>query len=176
MTPLSLLLGLVLVSAAMLVLSQRHAGQRSRSTWEELVAKLQRVPTDAITAIAREHLNPGKGQLGAEPDELWERLGGVEGVERMRANADVLLALASYAERWNLVESRIVVERMRRDGVALRRAARRLMITVWFGSGRARSAFSIHEAASAYFLMQQRLLALYETSHAGRLPQLAAAM
>ena len=176
MSPLFLLLTLVAVSAAALVASQRRAARRSSSSWEDLVARLQAVPTAAITAIAYEHLNPAKGQLRAEPDELWQQIGGVDGVDRMRANAEVLLALASYTERWNCVESRIVVERMRRDGVALRRAAWRLLITAWFGSGRARNAFSIHEAASAYFLMQQRLLALYETSHAGRLAHLAAAL
>jgi hypothetical protein len=36
--------------------------------------------------------------------------------------------------------------------------------------------FHLHEAASAYFLMRQRLLALYETSHMGLHPRLAAAL
>jgi hypothetical protein len=36
--------------------------------------------------------------------------------------------------------------------------------------------FYIHEASAAYYLMRQRLLALYETSHAGLLPRLSAAL
>jgi hypothetical protein len=36
--------------------------------------------------------------------------------------------------------------------------------------------FNVHEAASAYYLMRQRLLALYETSHAGLYPALAAVL
>jgi hypothetical protein len=33
--------------------------------------------------------------------------------------------------------------------------------------------FHLHEAASSYYLMRQRLLALYQTSHAGLYPRLA---
>jgi hypothetical protein len=36
--------------------------------------------------------------------------------------------------------------------------------------------FHVQEAASAYYLMRRRLLALYETSHVGRYSRLAAAL
>ena len=36
--------------------------------------------------------------------------------------------------------------------------------------------FHLQEAASAYYLMRERLLALYETSHIALLPQLAQAV
>lgn len=173
MTPLPLLLAIVLVSAAALVRSQLVASKQSRYSWEDLLRKLAPVHGEGITHVAREYLNPSKGQIATEPPELWERIGGVEGLARMSANANVLIALAAYAQRWNGVESRIVAERMRRDGLALRRAARGIQLAMYLGVGRARAAFYIHEAASAYYLMRERLLALYETSHAARLPMLA---
>ena len=37
-------------------------------------------------------------------------------------------------------------------------------------------ALHVQEAASAYYLMRARLLALYETSHAGRYPALSAVL
>lgn len=174
MTPLTFLMGIVLVSAVALLRSQRSATRLSSSSWEDLLGRLVPVEAEGITSVAREYLNPTKGQIATEPPELWERIGGAAGLARMSANANVLIALASYAQRWNDVESRIVAERMRRDGLALRRSTRVLNIAVYLGVGRARAAFHIHEAASAYYLMRQRLLALYETSHAARLPQLAA--
>jgi len=76
--------------------------------------------------------------------------------------------LAGFAQQWNFQESVIVGERMRRDGLALRRAARKVWVGMLFGYGKAHGPFSVQEAASAYYLMRQRLLALYETSHAGR--------
>jgi hypothetical protein len=176
MTPLTLLTGIVLLSAIALVRSQKSASRLSNTSWEDLLRRLVPVEGEGITAVAREYLNPTKGQIATEPPELWELIGGAAGLARMTANAEVLIALASYAQRWNDVESRIVAERMRRDGLALRRSARVLNIAVYLGVGRARAAFHIHEAASAYYLMRQRLLALYETSHVARLPQLAAAV
>ena len=169
-------LSLVFASAIALVLSRKTSVKLSRSSWEDLVAKLQPVSNSGITAVAREYLNPVKGQIEAEPAQLWEAIGNAEGLERMRANADVLIALAAYTEQWNRVEGRIVAERMRRDGLALRRAVRRLTLFLYFGIGTRHAAFCIHEAASSYYLMRQRLLALYETSHVSRLPVLMQAV
>lgn len=176
------MISVLLLSAAALFLvsglwrTQRSAHRLSRLSWEDLVARLAPVDRNGVTAVALEYLQPAPGQLGMEPNELWAHLGGSEGLERMRANAEVLIALASFAQRWNFHEGVVVAERMRHDGVALRRAVRGVTLGMRWGVGKARGAFYLHEAASAYYLMQQRLLALYETSHAGRYPALAAAV
>ena len=156
--------------------AQRTATRLSTMTWEQLVARLAPVRSDGITAVALEYLNPTKSQLGMEPSDIWSMIGGAEGLAHMRANADVLLALAAHAQRWNFHEGVVVAERMRHDGLALRRAATRITLGLTWGIGKARGAFYVHEAASAYYLMRQRLLALYETSHAGRYPRLAEAL
>ena len=156
--------------------TQRTASQLSTQSWETLVAQLAPVHADGITAIALEYLQPAKSQLGLEPSEMWEMIGGTEGLARMRANANVLIALAAYAQRWNFHEGVIVAERMRHDGLALRRATTQITLGLTWGIGKARGAFYVHEAASSYYLMRQRLLALYETSHAGRYPRLAEAV
>jgi len=44
----------------------------------------------------------------------------------MRENAEIMLALAAYAQRWNFEEAVIVTERMRLDAASLRRAIRRV--------------------------------------------------
>jgi hypothetical protein len=110
------------------------------------------------------------------PNELWEMIGKADGLRRMYANAEVLIALASYAHRWNPAESVVVGERMRRDGITLRRATFALSVGLTLGYDKLRVPFSVQEAASAYYLMRTRLLALYETSHAGRRPYLADAL
>lgn len=156
--------------------TQRTASRLSSLSWEELLARLEPVGNEGVTAVALEYLQPAKNQLGMEPSELWTQIGGEEGLARMRRNAQVLLALAAYAQRWNFHEGVIVAERMRHDGVALRRAASRITLGMSWGVGKARGAFYVHEAASAYYLMRERLLALYESSHAGRYPALASAL
>jgi hypothetical protein len=107
-------------------------------------------------------------------------LGGREGLRRMRDNARLMLLLAAHAQRWNFDEGVIVTERMRRDALRLRQAVRRIELTLTFHAVLRHHAtlipFHLHEAASAYYLMRQRLLALYQTSHAGLYPVLAEAL
>jgi hypothetical protein len=79
-----------------------------------------------------------------------------------------------------LVNSGIVSERMRRDALRLRRAVLRIQVGFLpFAVLRhfyIRTPLQIQEAAAAYYLMRQRLLALYGSSHSGRLPALAAVL
>jgi hypothetical protein len=65
---------------------------------------------------------------------------------------------------------------MRRDGLQLRRAVTRIMLATFLGRQQMRVPFYLHEVASSYYLMRQRLLVLYETNHAGLYPRLAEAL
>jgi hypothetical protein len=145
-----------------------------------LIAGLHHIDFRGVSLVARDFLDPRKGQINMEPQEIWNLLGGDEGLRTMLRNADSLIALAAFAQQWNLDESVIVAERMRRDGVRLRRAVRRIQIgmfsQVFTGRHWVEVPFQLQEAASAYYLMRQRLLALYETSHVGLYPQLAKAV
>jgi hypothetical protein len=109
---------------------------------------------------------------------MWEMIGGYAALKDMAENAQVLLSLAAYAQQWNFEEGVIVAERMRRDALTLRRAVYRI---AWRKAAflllprrlRVLEAFDLDEAVSSYHLMCQRLLALYQTSHAGLYPALA---
>jgi hypothetical protein len=174
---LFVLLGVVFIFLALgLVRTQVYARRLTELSWEDLLAKLEPVETDGITAVAVEHLNPCNSQMQIKPDDIWNMIGCAEGLSRMRANSDVLIALATYAQHWNPNEGTIIAEQMRRDGMALRRAVVGIGLGMTCGYGKCRVPSYVHEAASAYYLMRLRLLALYETSHAGRYPSLAAAL
>jgi hypothetical protein len=156
--------------------AQVKATQLARLTWEDLVAKLEPVETNGIIVVALDHLHPGTSQIAIELDDMWSMIGGAAGLARMRANADVLIALAAYAQQWNLDQGVNVAGRMRQDGLALRRAVVGVGLGMTCGYGKGRVPFYLHEAASAYYLMRLRLLTLYETSNAGRYSVLAAAL
>jgi hypothetical protein len=168
---------LFIIAAAV---AHSRARQLTNASWEELVATIQPVASESITTVALDYLAPSKHQIEIEPHEIWELIGGLEGLQRMKKNATVLIALAVFAERWNFGEGVIVAERMRRDGLALRRAVRSIEWGLWiqylFRTHSLRLPFHLHEAAASYYLMRQRLLALYEASHAGRYHRLAAAL
>jgi len=170
-TVVMLALVTVLLGAALLH-SYISANRLARCTWEELVAKLHHIESTGIVTVAMNHLAPAKDQLELQPEEMWNLLGGLEGLQRMHENGRILIALAAYVERWNYEEGVIIAERMRRDGLQLRRAVTRIMLETFVGMKQVRIPFYMHEAASSYYLMRQRLLALYQTNHAGLYPRL----
>jgi hypothetical protein len=172
------LLGVVvgcLVAAA--IKAQVSALRVDRRSWHDLVSQINRIEFQRISSVAQDYLEPKGVQISLEPADMWLMLGGREGLRRMRENARLMLLLAAHAQQWNFDEGVIVTERMRRDALRLDRAVRRIQLALTFNLVLRRSAnlipFHLHEAASSYYLMRQRLLALYQTSHAGLYPQLA---
>jgi hypothetical protein len=147
-----------------------------KQSWTELLSALQPIEFEHLSSVARDYLEPREGQITLEPPDMWLLLGGREGLRRMRQNARFMLMLAAHAQRWNLEEGVIVTERMRRDALRLYHAVRRIEWELALHRIMRRPGtvipFHLHEAASAYYLMRQRLLALYQTSHAGLYPRL----
>lgn len=171
-----LLISFLVLLAGGLVYSQICASRLRSTTWEGLLSRMQPMHSRGLEIVALDNLQPKANQLQLEPEHLWGLVGGKEGLLRMRANADLLIALAAYVQRWNFEEGVIVTERMRHDAVQLKRAIFRLRIDMVVRRSQLRAPFYIHQAASSYYLMTRRLLALYETSHAGLLPRLAEAL
>lgn len=165
---------------AVAVYSQRKSIKLTGTGWNELVEQIEQVELGGLRAVAQDYLDPKENQTRIEPEELWKLVGGHEGLRRMRSNAELMLALAAHAQHWNFQEATIVGERMRRDSLRLRRAVLRIELGLLRYSLLRRfslyAPFHLQEAAGAYYLMRQRLLALYATSHSGRHPLLAAAI
>jgi hypothetical protein len=166
--------GAILCTLAVLLMQLLH--QRSQS-WHQLVSRLHRLDMGEVTTVAIDFLVPHRSQIDLEPDEIWESLGGYRGLRKMRENAEVMLALAASAQQWNFTEAVIVTERMRMDAAQLRRAVRRVEMGLIPSRLVSRYRLTLplyaQEASSAYYLMRQRLLCLYQTSHAGLYPALA---
>lgn len=153
------------------------ASHRLRAApWESLVAQIQPVDSKKLELIALETLQPRTTPTRMEHDEIWELLGGLDGLERMRNNASILIALAAYAQQWNRQEATLVAERMRRDALQLKKALRHIRLGLLLHRHPSGQPFYVHDAAAAYYLMTQRLLMLYQVSHEGLLPQLAQAL
>jgi hypothetical protein len=143
--------------------------------WQTIVAQLQPIPFKDLERVALDHLQPGGNQLQLETDEIWELVGGWDGLDRMRHNADLLIQLAAYIQIWNRAEAIIVGERIRQDSLMMKRAIRRIKLHR-FWIYRLRAPFYVHQAASAYYLMTRRLLALYQTNQYLLYPVLAEAL
>ena len=51
--------------------------------------------------IAKAYLEPRGNQLELQPQAMWRLLGGTDGLPRLRRNAQVMLDLAVFVQRWN---------------------------------------------------------------------------
>ena len=172
------LAGLLWVSRRMLKTRVR----REETSWDELLARLLPVSRAGIQEVAAAFLEPTGRELDPrqvdrhlDPRDIWDFVGGIEGLKTMRRNADVLVDLASYVSRWN-PEALVVAEQLRLDANEIKIAISRIQKAG--RRGRLEASFSIQasRAAAAYYLMTQRVYALYEISQSGLLAQLKAAI
>jgi hypothetical protein len=162
-----------LVAIAALVYSQMRSRRFSSVDWDTLVASIEPMHMRGLELVALDHLQPQGNQLRLEPCDLWGLVGGTEGLRRMEHNADRIIALAAYVRRWNYDQAIIVSERIRQDAVQMKRSVRRIRWELYFRRKQLRVPFYIHQAASSYYLMTKRLLALYESSQFVLYPKLA---
>ncbi len=178
--PFSLFLLTILAFTLIALYARRSSIRLDDRGWRALLARLQPVDANGIGCIARDFLHPQRNQISIEPEIIWHMLGGDLGLSSMRANANLMIALAAHAAQWNEEEGAIVTERMRRDALRLRSAVWQIQFgmasQIVTGRHWISVPFKLQEAASSYYLMRQRLLALYETSHIALLPELAQAV
>ncbi len=146
------------------------------STWQGVLDRVQPVDIEGVRSIAECYLQPDKDQLRLEPNDMWEIVGGLEGIARLRSNAAAMLDLAMYAERWNQGDGPVVSEMIRRDAVRLNKAVTQIQLNFLFQFGFIRAPFHLQEAACSYYLIRSRLLGLYQTTHVALVPRLTAAL
>lgn len=147
-----------------------------RQTWDGVLSRVEEVNLVGLQEIAALYLKPDKDQLRLEPNEMWRMVGGLRGLQRLRSNADAMLELAMFTERWNIETGRIVSEFMRLDAARLKKAITKVEFSLLYGFGIVRAPFALQEAVATYILMRGRLLGLYGVAHAGRIPLLEAAL
>lgn len=144
--------------------------RRSRdSTWEDLMQSIVPVDRHAIETVALDAVEPsGKPKSEEHPRELgrqdiWNLLGGMEGINRIESNARVLIEMAAYLERWHpeaaetAEELRLESRRLEWHVGRLRAAEQNQCLDLHFHSyGQC--------AAVSYYKMLNRVLSLYQQS------------
>jgi hypothetical protein len=153
----------------------------SSVTWEELLARLTPLGRVGIEEVATDFLVPDsrridpRNDLALGPEDIWDLIGGVEGIEAMERNAKVLIGLAGYLQRWN-AEAVTVAEQLRLDVIEISRQLRLLKKLLKKGRSEPRVPVYMQRATAAYYLMTRRLMALCEASQSGLLPSLQQAL
>jgi hypothetical protein len=170
---LSYLLVIIAVVAAISLWRMNGTAKRgSIVSPEELVRRLKPVNRAGIPQLALDHLQPGTRSLPRSPAETYDLIGGSTGLASMESNIAILLALVHYIHRCDPSHSTEVAHQMERDALALRRALIALGLNMLGMKSAVNGPACVNEAASSYYLMKERVLALYKRSNAAAYPAL----
>ena len=176
---MSVFFALLALALPLLYIQVRFALKKRRlfgQTWDDILTPVEAVDLNGLQEIADLYLNPSKDQFRIEPNEMWNTVGGFAGIQRLRANAKAMLALAMYPERWNCEKSVLVSEVMRNDAFRLNKCLNRVEFSTFYGIGKLRAPLALQEAVASYCLMRGRLLGLYNVAHIGKIPLLEATL
>ncbi len=173
----------IFVSALVLVAGYYYFRSRRSSpeSWEELFAKLTWIDRNNIAEVALDLVDEsGQRKLvddagSMEPTQLWKLIGGLEGLEVLEKNSDVLIDLAFYVQRW-YPEALAIAERLRLDARELKWHVARLKGAAQNGNLQVSFPFYAQRAVVSYYLMTRRLLSLYEAGNFSMLAELQRAL
>lgn len=135
--------------------------------WESLLGQLVEINRVGLKRVALDSIEPS-GQRRTdelarelEPDQIWELLGGIEGIEKLDGNSKVLIAMAEYLQR-TYPETNDVAQELRQQAADLKWQAERLRMAVDQGTIEFHVSTYAPNVAIHYFLMEQRLKAICE--------------
>jgi hypothetical protein len=153
----------------------------SPAQFEDLFAQLKWIDRNSIAQVALDLVDPSgqpkpsEAAVTMEPSQLWNMVGGLDGLEIMERNSEVLIALAFYVQQW-YPEALPVAERLRLDArelhwhvTRLRGAAENRNLQISFP-------FYAQRAAATYYRMTRRILTLYDAANVSMVADLERAL
>jgi hypothetical protein len=154
--------------------------QSAAASWEQLFASLTWIDRNNIAQVALDLVDESGRPKGGdaatlEPAQLWELIGGLEGLKILERNSEVLIELAFYVQQW-YPEALAVAERLRRDARELKWHVARLKGAAQKGNLQISFPFYAQRAVVTYYLMTRRLLNLYEAGNFSMLADLQRAL
>jgi hypothetical protein len=110
-----------------------------------------------------------------EPSQLWNLIGGLDGLKILERNSEVLIALAFYVQQW-YPEAVPVAERLRLDARELKFQVGRLRGAAEQGNLQISFPFYGQRAVAVYYRMTRRVLELYGAANVSMLADLQRAL
>ena len=168
---------LIAVAAYYYVRSRR----RPEADWEELFARLRWIDRNHIAEVALDLVDESgrpktsESAVRLEPSRMWSLIGGLEGLEVLEGNSDVLIELAAFIQRW-YPEAIVIAEQMRLDARELKWHVARLRGAAGKGDLQVSFPFYAQRAVVRYYLMTRRVLNLYQAGNVSMLTQLQRAL
>jgi hypothetical protein len=161
--------------------SYRRSRQSSPAGFEDLFAQLTWIDRKNIAQVALDLVDPSgrpkadEAAATMEPSQLWNLIGGLNGLETLERNSEVLIALAFYVQQW-YPEALPIAERLRLDARQLKWHVARLRGAAQKGNLQISFPFYGQRAVVTYYLMTRRVLELYEAANFSMLADLQRAL
>lgn len=184
MTRSHLFLVVVLLFAALLtavtVYIFAHMRRAADTTWESLLNRLNQVNRHNIALVALDLVDEDgvprdRDWPELEPDQIHTLIGGMEGLQALGHNCEVLVDLAFYMQQW-YPEAVVAAEELRRNAREILFHIERLQGAQKTGNLDSTFADYAQRAATTYYLMTRHLIALYEAANSPHLAALQATL
>jgi hypothetical protein len=176
-------LAVLFVVALVTTLLRAHLRTRrsADASWDDLLKRLSWIDRDAIATIALDVVSESGQPLpigdgfALEPDTIWNLLGGLDGLETIERNCQVLVDLASYVQRF-YPEALVVAEQLRLNAREIQWHVERLRGAAKTGNLQASFNTYAQRAVVSYYMMTRNVLALYSHAEFSRLAELQQAI
>ena len=155
----------------------RRPHRSSGTTWQELLGQLAYVDRNCIEKIALDAIDESgqrrkdNAAMELEPDEIWQLIGGLEGIKAVERNSLVFIDMAFYLRQW-YPEALVTAEELRLNAREIEWHASRLRSAEQTGKLAISFASYAQSAVVTYYLMTRRLLALYQQGNLSMLVDL----
>jgi hypothetical protein len=146
-----------------------RARRASRNAWTILLGRLRQIDRDKFAAVALDLLEDRDVQQQLDPGLIFEMIGGMDGLDALEQNCDVLIDLATYVQKW-YPEALQLAEELRLNAREIKWHIGRLRGASQTGHLREQFPMYAQRAVATYYLMTRSLLVLYEGA---QLPEFA---
>jgi len=151
----------VLIMVSLVIHYLLRARRASRNAWTHLLGRLRQIDRDKLSAVALDLLEEQEGQPPMDPEQIYDLMGGMNGLDALEQNCDVLIDLATYVQRW-YPEALELAEELRLNSREIKWHIGRLRGASQAGHLREQFPMYAQRAAATYYLMTRSLLVLYE--------------
>ena len=138
-----------------------RARKTSRAAWPALLARLKQLDRNNVAAVALDLLEEPDAEHQLQPDLIFQMVHGMEGMDALEQNCDVLIDLATYVQKY-YPEALELAEELRLNAREIKWHIGRLRGAS--ATGHLQEQFPIYaqRAVATYYLMTRSLLVLYE--------------
>ena len=152
-----------------------RARRVARNDWMTLLGRLKQIDRDKFAAVALDLLEENESQAQLDPSLIYEMIGGMNGLNALEENCDVLIDLATYVQRW-YPDALELAEELRVNSRAIKWHIGRLRGASQTGHLREQFPEYAQRAVASYYLMTRSLLVLYESVQVPEFAELQSAI